>query len=201
MKPVSTPLLVACGLILALAGASGCSTYINVPALPGDVAVNDPNDKTVIQVITTAIPFAVKDQAYEGQYQVQFPVGTKGIVAYDALAPLDENAIWRNPPLPDMPVYHAAQVRVRSWVAEVDVIRPVNPKQLNLGNQLVTVTLKWEAASGWIPRKLRVWSISVEDAMRRAPYADPSSPMDPSVGRDPTDPTLPASRDVPSRYN
>jgi hypothetical protein len=189
---------------------TGCSTYINVPALPGDVAVNDPNDETVIKVIVAAIPYAVQDQGYKGTYQVQFPVGTKSIVAYDALNPIDDKALWRNPVNPELPVYQAAQVRVRSWVAEVDVVRPVNPNQLNLGTQLVTVFLKWDAVTGWTGKRLRVWTITVDDALRKAPYssdlsdsAAPSSKQNAKPNATSTkrgDNEVPPSSEVPGRY-
>ncbi len=184
MKYLNLKSLALSTLIAAATALTGCSTYINVPAMPGDVAVNDPNDETVIKVIVASIPYAVQDQGYSKTYQVQFPVGTRGIVAYDALTPIDDKALWRNPINPELPVYQAAQVRVRSWVAEVDVIRPVNPDQLNLGNQLVTVFLKWDAVSGWTPKRLRVWTTTVETALRKAPYSsDTSDPASPSTDK------------------
>ncbi len=197
-------------LIAAAATFTGCSTYINVPALDGDIAVNDPNDETVIKVIVAAIPYAVQEQNYKGTYQVQFPVGTRGIVAYDALTPIDDKALWRDPVNPELPVYQAAQVRVRSWVAEVDIVRPVNPTQLNLGNQLVTCFLKWDAVSGWTVKRTRIWTTTVENALRKAPYSsdtsDPAPASDkPSVKPNATsikrgDSQTPPSSEVRGRY-
>ncbi|NJL30392.1 MAG: hypothetical protein HC898_01480 [Phycisphaerales bacterium] len=72
----------------------------------------------------------------------------------------------------DMPVIEVRHVRIRSWLAQVDVIRPADPRNPAGLQQLVSVHLKYSWGLGWSVDRLHLWRIPLEDALFQARYSE-----------------------------
>lgn len=160
--------LARCFVMAAACLALGaCSTYVNIPAQPGDVARNDPNDTTVREVTATALEAVVADKPM-GQFAVVLPPGTQPSNYDWIVTRVSPAAMWSAEPLPaNIPIFEVRQVRVRGWNAQVDVIRPVSqddPGRL----ELITAYLKSYPVGGWAVQNLRVWRGSLENALRES---------------------------------
>ena len=169
MKHVTRSLVIAFVSALAI-GSVGCSTYVNIPAMPGDVAISNPDAQTVHDVIVPAMKLLMEDQKLTDKFQVVFPVKTTPAVAQKTVARISDLAVWQEAPDTSLPIYDIRQVRVRGMDAEVDVVRPVAVKQPDAGRQVATVFVHWSPFDGWRGVEIRVWRMSVDNALRIAPY-------------------------------
>ena len=76
-----------------------------------------------------------------------------------------------------MPTLDVRQIFIRGWKAQVDVVRPVSPGQPNGLQQLTTVYLKYDPVANWYIDGIRVWRLSVDQALLQSrPTVD--SPKD-----------------------
>jgi hypothetical protein len=158
--------LVVAVVLVGLSMLAGCTTYSNVPAQPGDIARNDPNDAPVRQIMAAALEAVAADQPME-RLAIVLPAGTSP-ANYDWIVPqVSKGAMWSAEPLdPSIPVLEVRQVRLRTWRAQVDIIRPfaADPSR----QELVTVYLKTYGLGDWAVTNLRVWRGSLEDALRES---------------------------------
>ncbi len=153
--------------LVLLAGSllTGCSTYVNIPPQSGDVAINNPNMKDVLNVESKALSAVVADRPLNGGYNVQLPEGTSD-KSYDfVVGSLDEHAGRAGDG--NLPTLHVAQVRVRGMKGEVDVVRPSDTTKVDSPSQLVTVYLNWHFFDGWMVDRVRPWHIPVDQALRQ----------------------------------
>jgi len=146
---------------------AGCTTYSNVPAQPGDLARNDPNDEPIRAIMASALEAVAADQPMD-QVAIVLPAGTLP-ANYDWIVPkVSKGAMWSAEPVDAaIPVLEVRQVRLRGWRAQVDVIRPASVGDMN-HRELVTVYLKSYPVGGWAVQNLRVWRGSLEDALRES---------------------------------
>ena len=116
--------------------------------------------------------YVVDDQKVTGPFQVIVPVKTTPKVAQHTVSKISDQAVWNQAPDTSIPIYDVRQIRVRGMSAEVDIVRPVFVKQPDAGRQVATIYLHWDPFSGWVVREMRVWRMSVENALRVTPYKE-----------------------------
>ena len=155
--------------ILSAAALAGCATYVNIPPQAGDLARHDPNLENVFHVQKQAMQAVLDDQAPQGPYQLILPDDTKP-TTYDALAAqLEPQADWSSEgPMERHVQIHVSKVRIRSWRAQVDIVRPSDLAILDGPAQLVTVYLKWDPLAGWHVRRFQPWRVPMDEAMLRS---------------------------------
>jgi len=146
---------------------TGCATYTNIPGIPGDVASHSPNASGVPDVMARAIQAVADDLPFEGPYAFELPEGVTPETHSRVLMLLDDRAVAES--TPQTPVFKVAQVYLRGWYGQVDVIRPENPadgpaKSPNV-EQVVTAKLRYEPFAGWRVRDLRLWRVPIAEAL------------------------------------
>ena len=164
-------------LCVALSGALvGCTSYSNIPAQAGDVARNDPNDVAVQEVQIASLAAVATDANMTHPFEVLLPQGST-VATYRNVVPKVSNSATSasmetgtTQPASTLPVLEVRRLRIRGWVAQVDIIRPFAASQPDGLKQLVTVDLKWSPFSEWHVEGVRVWRISVDQALQQAPF-------------------------------
>ena len=69
-----------------------------------------------------------------------------------------------------LPVLEVRRLRIRGWVAQVDIVRPFSASDPDGLKQLATADLKWSPIDGWHAEGVRIWRISVDQALKQAPF-------------------------------
>ncbi len=144
--------------VLAL---SGCATWVNIPAQRGDMAVHNPNEGNVRDVMIAAITRAVTDDQTSGAYAVQLPSGTYDYAYRRVIASLPSGAVRLTPEAAGLPIYRVKQVQIRGFSGQVDLIPPPRGGSA----QLLTVYLKRDL-SGWYAKRTHLWRMPVVNALR-----------------------------------
>jgi hypothetical protein len=154
--------------------ATGCATYVNIPPHPGDVAVHNPNEENVQNVMVAAARAALAERSIDGPFQVVLPPGTLP-TTYDAVLPrIHSKATWSpDGPREGQATVEIRELRIRGSSAEVDVIRPWDPKEPAGYQQLLTVELSWDPAAKWQADRVVGWRTSVDRALQTKSYAAP----------------------------
>ncbi len=177
---------------------AGCAAYVNVPALTGDTADHNPNGEYAVPAIPVAIKAALGDQPIDHPFLVVLPKGAAEATYNLVLAQVGPNATWVGPdaagpttapapgggvmlitptaaPLPsDRAVIEVAQIRIRGWSGQIDVVRPTDLSQIHGSRELVTVYMKWDPVSHWQSVLVRPWRTIVETALKMS--ADAGEP-------------------------
>ena len=157
---------------------------MNIPALPGDVASDNPNSAGVLAVEITALNDVLKRWPPEGgAYAIVLPEGTSEKSYRRVIGQLPEGASSTEQFGGELPTYTVAQVYMRGAHARVDVIKPHDL----LGQQLVSV---YEAVdiSGWYARRSKLWHMPVDQAIRmtrQQPDAEPEPQEEPVAPAEP----------------
>ena len=155
---------------------TGCSTYVNIPGQTGDVASNDPNSESIAVVQAKALRMVI-DESKPAKYVFALPAGTNSktyaLVQEDLGDPASST-----PPGPGTqdvvegaagaPTLEVKQILVRGWYAQVDVVKPSDPNNLNAPKQLVTAYLKYAPFDGWYAQEVRTWQFPVDEALKRS---------------------------------
>ncbi len=162
-------LSIAAAVVLAL--SAGCSTYVNIPPIEGDVAAHDTNESSVRQLMAAAGAAVLQERPIPGKFVVVLPRGTRP-ETYDYVLPrISSNAVWSSGgPTGDEPTIEIRQIRIRGSNAEADVIRPLVAGEPGTTRQLVTVDLEWNFFEPhWLVQQVRVWHTSVDRALQTGP--------------------------------
>ncbi len=165
------PLHLILTVLLALPMIAGCeSTYVNIPPQEGDIADHDPNADNVREVMIVAVREVASEMPAGDGYRILLPAGSN-YVTYDDVAGGSDLVIspkTANRMADQLPPIQVAQVRIRGWRSEVDVIRPFPPLQPEADPQLVTVRMGWRAGAGWQVRHVLPWNLNVDEALRES---------------------------------
>jgi len=165
-----------CGFVGA--GLAGCTTYSNIPAQAGDVARNDPNDEAVREVMVASLTAVAADASLTQAFEVLLPDGAT-VGTYQFVVPkVSPNATSigtkaegaASQPAGTLPQLEVRRLRIRGWIAQVDIVRPFSASQPDGLKQLATVDLKWSPIDHWHVEGVRVWRTSVDQALREAPF-------------------------------
>ncbi|QNN22450.1 hypothetical protein HED60_09240 [Planctomycetales bacterium ZRK34] len=158
-------------LVFAVLSLTACgSPYVNIPPLQGDSpAAHDPDGASVAKVEAVALKhLIVRDNPADG-YVVDLPAGTSKQTYAQVLDQLPVGAQTVGEGQSGLPHYEVAQVQVRGFSAQVDIIRPASA----LGKQeLVSVYVAVDM-DGWYAQKTRVWRVPVDQALALARAAPP----------------------------
>lgn len=150
-------------LLLVVLLFSGCAApLVNIPAVPGDVASDNPNGDGVIAVEVAALRHVLKTWPPEGgAYGVELPPGTTAESYRKVVGRLPEGVTTEAQFGSPIPTFTVAQIHIRGTDARVDIVRP----SLEGRPALVSV---FEAVdiSGWYARRMKVWNIPVDQALR-----------------------------------
>lgn len=154
------------GLTLLLT-ATGC-TYVNIPAVSGDVASHDPNHSDVLKVNLQALRALEADRPPAAEYRIVLPAGTSAAAYQAVVSQVSDKAIGGadgTAAPAGAAVVEARQVRIRWPYAQVDLIRPAEADKPEGLKELVTVYLKHDIIAGWHVTRLRPWRIPLEAAL------------------------------------
>jgi len=148
----------------------GCSSYVNIPEQPMDVASNDPNDLRVRYVVYRALEEVVADQPIAHRYAIALTSGTS-IESYEwVVSRLGEQALWPgDSKRTEMPVLEVIQVRIRNTIAQVDIVRPKERQGMDPETELLTVELESDGIADWTVLNVHVWQADVENLVRTKP--------------------------------
>ncbi len=148
-------------IALPLLCATACTTYVNIPAQPGDLAAHDPNDPTVREVVSEALYAVTTHRSIDGPVAFIMPDGTasRHFVRGARHAPDLSVGVSEAINVDEItgPSLEVKQVKIRGWSASVDILYRVDPRQLHTDDQLATVELEWQTLQGWTARRTRFW--------------------------------------------
>lgn len=162
-------LISAASASLMLTGCYGFTTY---PPVKGQLAWRDPDATTVLNAFTVALADTIERGPATGPHAATVAVSLpKGVsrVSYqlvidqvnDRLA--DENRLvipWEEDLDPEVPVYAAAEVKLRLGVGEVLVFRPVDEGASAGGTPELPISLSIDQRSGsWRVTRRRAWAL------------------------------------------
>jgi len=143
----------------------GCSApYVNIPPLQGDApAMHSPNNGTVATVEAEALKYLIMQDAPPTTYIVQLPEATSEQTYNTVMSRLPDGAIRSADQTTGEPgpFYRVAQVQVRGFSSQVDIVRP---RDAGGKTELVSVYLAVDI-DGWYASSRRVWRIPVEQAL------------------------------------
>lgn len=167
----------ATGLLFFTVCLAGCGQYVNIPQDPSDIAANSPNLLNVRQTAVAAVQAVLEDRPLGRPYRLVLPVGSSDETYAYAMRRLGADASWSDqaPPV-DLPVIEVRHVRIRSWLAQVDVIRPVDAREPAGMQQLISVYLKYDWGRGWYVDHLHLWRIPLAEALFQARYREIDAP-------------------------
>jgi hypothetical protein len=117
-------------VVAATALLGGCVSWASYPAGPGETAVKNPNDPTILNVIETGLEWVVRKYppgtTGDGpKLAINLPQGIRERVYERMAVRVGHGAAPLRSDTATLPVYHVAQVRIRGDEAAVDIIRPV----------------------------------------------------------------------------
>ncbi len=145
--------------------AIGCSSYVNIPAQPGDLASHNPNMGSVQQVITEALDAVLKQNPIDNKFALLLPEETTAKTYAAVVSKLDKNASWPgNKSRNEISVIEVRKILIRGVEARVDIIQPIDPANPAI-EQVVSAKLQWHPFKGWVTQRLHKWRLSLEDAM------------------------------------
>ena len=166
-------LLFAATLLLA-----GCNnpTYINVPNDGNDLAINDPNQLTVIKIEKSALAYLIGRSAIPGDIGVRFPEGTSERTALSVVAELPDNVFVEGmTPGDEFQLIEVREISARGGLGRVDVIRPGELRE----REFVEVHLRWDFFDGWVAERLQVRNFGVERVDPSRLTAPSGKPIEP----------------------
>ncbi len=164
-------------MLVLTTGLAGCGQYVNIPQDPGDVAAHSPNLLNARQTAVAAVQAVLEDRPLGRPYRLVLPVGSSDATYAYAMGQLGADASWSDQAPPaDIPVIDVRHIRIRSWLAQVDVIRPVDARQPGGMQQLMSVYLKFDWGRSWYVDRMHLWRIPLEDALFQARYSDIDAP-------------------------
>jgi len=153
---------------------AGCAPYVNIPPQAGDVALDNPNLRTVQHVSVVAVQAALEDRPVTGSYTLVLPRGTTPAIYQQVLSRLGEQATTTVDARQH--IIEVRQIRVRLDRAEVDVVRAADMQSPRGPGQLVTVYLRNEPFIGWMPQRTRAWLTPTDIVEPPADYATAPPP-------------------------
>lgn len=149
-------LLFTAALLLA-----GCNnpTYINVPNDGSDLAINDPNQLTVMKIEKSALNFMLAQSPIPGDVGVRFPAGTNERAALSIVADLPDNVFVEGmTPSDEYALVEVREISARGGLARVDVIRPGSLRP----REFVEIHLEWDFFEGWVPERVQIRNFAID---------------------------------------
>lgn len=146
------------GLGLFTMGLIGCVSYTNVPVPESAPAFQSANNRQSIEVLARALEAVIWDHPVNGEYAINFPVGTTPETAQKIVSQLPIGAIVPFEGMSDdTPVYSIGRVWIRLSDAKVDVVYPFMRADRVSQDQSVTVWLNG-GIRRWRMNRLQHWS-------------------------------------------
>lgn len=145
-------------MVMIVSVSTGCTSYVNIPAQDGDIAIHNPNNETFRRAATVALKRMLAKYPPNGHYMLEMPAGTSDWTykwVMNRLPQPQEDA----PTDIQLPLYSLKQARLRNSRAEMDIVHPTVE-----GPRLTTVFLEWDPW-GWHIKRERIWRVSIEDAL------------------------------------
>jgi hypothetical protein len=82
-------------------------------------------------------------------------------------------------PAGPLPVIEIVRAQAQFWLANVDLVSPVDPGNPHGESRVVTLRMRWEAPNGWYVDHREVWKLPVEEALRVIRSQDLAPPANP----------------------
>jgi hypothetical protein len=172
---------------------TGCSAaYVNLPALDGDVASNDANNATPVEMQIAALRRVLRERPPTGPYAIALPRGTNAESYNRIVAELPPGSQQYGSQSGPMPVYRVTRVFGRPTNGEVDILAP----RPGGGEDLVNAYLLKDI-EGWYVQRTRVWRVPLNKVVNVLPPDEGESlPQAPAPTR-PTTSGVPAPASAP----
>ncbi len=158
-------------IVPVLALLTGCTTYINIPPQPGDLAVHNPNNGTVREVESTGLAAVLAGRSAGQRLGVKLPEGTDAETYKRIITPLGDK-VYQDEAVQPKAFAEVRRVAVRGRYAEVDIVMPEPTSQVP---QLYTAYLAWEPGRGWYSQRVKHWRIPVGDALEASADSTPET--------------------------
>ena len=150
-------------LLACSAGLVGCTHYVNIPRLEGDLAYHDPNAKAPRMVMHRALEKVLELRPLDEPFQVMLPLGTVPETYAQMLPDLSPHAMWSSDGrTKDVPIVRVSEVRIRGSRAEVDVVLPIYAGDGPALAQMVTAHLRYDPVSKWYVVRTQEWRRGVD---------------------------------------
>lgn len=172
---------------------TGCSVYVNIPAIEGDMAKHDPNSPDVRPVIVEALQAVATEANFKTQYAILLPEKTTARTYSAVVSRIGKQAVWPgNQSRGELPILEIRRIGIRAQDARVDIIRPLPGAQTQQADvnqpeqaaepdsdapykhpvpepatpgQVVTVSLNYHPMKGWVVQRIRAWKLPVETVL------------------------------------
>lgn len=161
---------------------TGCAEWVNIPAVPGDVARHDPNLGDVADVEVAALSALMTRYPTQSTTQVILPMGTSDATYNRVVQSIGQGAVMGDASAATSLEVMAIRIRVtEAWVD----IRKFTESRIP---QLYTVYLKNDVISGWYMQRIRPWrgtinegdhvpaKLQEERALYRSEVSQPAAP-------------------------
>ena len=174
---------------LPLVLLAGCSTYVNIPKQPGDVAENSPNTPTTSAVTAEALRATIENRPIGRTFEIVLFEDTHPDNARAIVPKVSRHAVWAaDNDQGALPTLQVHRLRVRDNNAWVDITRPAHANHPHSGDQLVTVHLRWSISGGWQATRIEPWRVDPATALLDQPLtydqAHPERATNPSARND-----------------
>lgn len=173
-------------LFVAAALLAGCNApgYINVPNDGKDLAINGPNQLTVVKIEKEALDYLLSKSMIPGDIALRLPEGTLDTKAIEITSYLSKRGYNVYPegqtPSDEYRLVEVREISARFGRARVDMIRPGKLRE----RELVEVYLDWGMFTGWVPERLQARNIDVkriDSQLLAAPGAKPKASAFPPI--------------------
>ena len=148
---------------MAMTCALGCSTYVNIPQQPGDIASHNPDRGGVVDAQSAALAAIIASHPLPSPVTIQLVPGTAPDSYARALPKIGDAVVKHEGD--DTPDLDVRRVLIRGWVAQVDVILASGGPEGEPQRQLLTAYLNWKPFSGWSVRRIKTWRIPIDEAL------------------------------------
>lgn len=157
----SSRTFIACSVVSALLGLSGCVSYTNVPEPTSAPAFESANNTQSIRATRAALEevvyrYPMRDA--QGRYSVNLPAGTTLESAIRIIEGLPEGMVLPHEGMDDsIPMYHIGRIWIRANDAKVDVLYPARAFDGSAFTGTVTVWLRGGMVS-WRVTRVQHWA-------------------------------------------
>lgn len=127
---------IACTAILLLTGfLSGCISWASYPAAPGEIAVKDPNQPVIEELMMSGMRWVVQKyppvdasgtHAGGGRIAFNLPFGVRPNVYRRVCEAAGGGAEPLTPDNASLPIYHVRELRIRGDQAQMNVVFPAS---------------------------------------------------------------------------
>jgi len=173
-----------------LVGVGGCASYETYPAVPKNIALNDPNTIAMTDCMVASLRWVASKYPPNGESMQEAALRTEPVPFAVNLPPktgyrtyervVDEvgrGAVPLSEESAGLPTYHVSYVRVRGDEAQVHIIRPVASLGAGPDGKAIPQEIKLQLRGGlkrWHVIGFREWAVGVAEIPELNYYHKPA---------------------------